>query len=233
MKGSKMRKLKTLGLALVAVFAMSAMSAAAAQANHPADFWASAGTTSVDAVAETNQKFNAGGKVVNCSVLDGTAPYTVEGNTLTASGVGFTTCTTELLGGLIKLPTTVSPGTGCHFTFTAGTFVTASDDSTGSVHICDITVKQYSDAEHKNQYCEIHVPKQTVEGLTYTNKQRDGTDTVTVDVNSNVANVTVTDFNKIGCTTHETVAATYEGSFWAQGTNALGERTDTEVTPTP
>jgi len=189
----------------------------------PATFAAEVGTVQIDVEAEGNQDFNnTAGQAMTCEVLDGHAAYSKETEASTATEFNFTECDTVILG-FIHFPTTVFPEEGCHFTFTAGTWT--GEDAEGSVHICDVTINQYTSSSHETLYCQQHWPAQIVEGLTYTNVEG----AVTVDVEAEIE-TTVTDFNKTGCNNHETVMSDYEGAFWAYGTDENEEESEIEVT---
>ncbi len=225
------RNLKALGLALVAVFAISAMAASAAQAESAAGFWAESGAVKIDTLADSSvQEYVNGLGTLTCTTPTGYAEVEEEESTeLTAHEVGFDKCEVDGPFG-IKFPATVITGSDCHFTFTAGTYTAASDDSHGSVHICAQTINVYSDAAHENLYCQSHVAAQTVSGVTFTNTTTEGVMAVTIDANGLKVAETVTDFNNLGCNNHVSDNATYTGTVWAKATNEAKEYVDTTVT---
>jgi hypothetical protein len=231
------RNLKALGLALVAVFAMSAMAAAGAHAEKVAHFESGTGTVKVDASAEGNQTYALpGGRSTVCTTLDGSAAVTAETKPTEITSntdVGYTNCHTTALG--LSFPTTVTQEANCHYTFTAGTWTNGSADAHGSVHICGSTIDIYTNAsDHTNGIlrCQIHVPAQTVSGLTYTNTTSGGKMAVTIDVSGSVTE-TSTDLNHLGCNDHEHGTATYTGNVWIKGTTSAEVASDVTVMGTP
>jgi len=234
------RNLKALGLALVAVFAMSAMAAAGAHAEKVAHFEIGAGTVKLDLVSaapDNHYAFVAGGKTFTCKKITGHVDPVTPGTLpteLTATGVGYDECHTTMLG--LSFPTTVTQAAGCHYTFTAGTWTNATKDAHGSVHICASTIHVYKSASHllTNLKCQIHVPAQTISGVTYTNGTTEGKMAVTVETSSvAILNTTITNTGQLGCNAHETVTTTFTGSFWLKGTDINKAFTDVTVMGTP
>lgn len=229
------RNLKTMGLALVAVFAISAMAAAGAQAEKTAEFWAATGTVKIDSTADSaHQVFAFGIGTLTCTGVTGHAAYSGVSASQTFTNVGYTNCHKTVLG--LNLPATVTMAAGCHYTYTAGTYTNSGLGlSHGSVHICGFTVDVYHGAHPpSSKRCETHIPAQTVNNVTYRNGTGpNGKMAVTIEANGvSLANTTITDFNTLGCNTHETITASYTGSIWIEGTDAPINPTDVTVTGT-
>lgn len=219
-----MKYLETMGLAL-AVLVLSAMSAAPAQADHPA-IYVAPNASQVDLKTDSHIVLSLPGKVTTCKKIDGHAAYSGSTSSLTATDVQWTECNTTILG-FINLSTTTTMDDECHFTFTFDTFTTASDDADGSIHICEITISQYTSASHETLYCQLHIPEQTIDDVTYTNSTF-GVPTVTAHVDADIE-VTVTNLGTTGCTKHENATATLVTSVWLTATQAAEEESESEI----
>ena len=227
------RNLKALGLALVAVFVMSAMVAAGAHAEKAAKFTFGAGTTKLITVADGNQTYTLGIRNFICTTVDGTAAVSgSEASEVTSNtDINYTNCHTTALG--LNFPTTITQEANCHYTFTAGTYTKATNDAHGSVHICGATIDIYTNhADHTagKLRCQMHIPAQTVTGLTYTNTTTEGKMAATIDVNAaTTATVTTGVGHPVGCSAHEHANATYKGNIWVKGTDSIVKYTDVTV----
>ncbi len=178
--------LKALGLALLAAFAMSAVMASAAQAT-PAQFTADAYPavgTGKEVAGTVNKLESTAGTSISCGNVIYEATQGEASTELTVTP-HYTSCETNSgIGVTVDL-------NGCHYKFTAGT--KAAHGSTGSVHIIcptgtEITVTAAG--------CTIHVPPQTLNGVTYTNEVNGD---VKVDVNINTLTTTETDHSAFLC----------------------------------
>jgi hypothetical protein len=235
-----MRKLKALGLALVAVLAMSAMAAATAQANEKADFSAAGTHIHATNANEGTHTFNIPGfPTLTCTEVSGTGTLAKESPELTGEAISYKTC--HIVSGF-TFPVTVDMN-GCHYLFTAGTYTkdetSKAGISDGSIHIkCpvgkEITITVMS-LDHKTVRCTIHVPEQTPKGtVTFRNETTEKVMAVTAVADKLEVTATVTDSNVLGCDEHiHTEKAVYEGSFWGKATNAAKEFVDATVTGTP
>jgi len=236
-----MSKLKTLGLGLIAVMAMAAM-AAPAQAVEKGDFWAAAGATKIDATGGKST-FVFGGKELTCPAVTGNAVYKEEGPTLTGENIRYGdanhTCHVVVFG--ITFPITVDENS-CHFTFHAGTYTPSEGVSHGSVTIenCEndsITITIWPPGSHPNPdppECTLHIPEQTINGITYDNVTTEE-NKMAVEITPNNAPVTTTQTKTEGsfvCPEHLHGNATYNGSVLAKATNDDEEFVDTTVTGT-
>jgi len=137
------RKVKVMGLALVAVFAMTAVAASAASAAEAHFKWPSGTTklTASQAATSGEQVFTTKFGTVKCQEVSGSATVTgTEATTVTGENIryndtGKTTC---------RAPfgtTATIEMNGCHYQFNAGTLVTGKEESNGSVTLkgCNAT----------------------------------------------------------------------------------------------
>jgi hypothetical protein len=250
------RNLKALGLALVATLALAAIAAtgSSAEEGKAASFWAAEGATQIDATGDGTQEFQTSIGNLQChdpagedTSLHGTAKYTEETKSLTGENIEYTNCTAPGPFGT-NFPATVHMN-GCHFTFTAGTYTkeitTGSDGSDGSVHIeCpdekEITItifKASSEPPHPeaDRRCTIHIPEQSPKGTVTFHNTTGPHDTMAVTATADEVEVTETITDNEGgivCTQHAHEDAKYDGSFWAEATNADEEYVDHTVTHT-
>lgn len=228
-------RLEALAPTLAVLLAMSAIAATSAQAEQSGDFWAETGTVKIDAAIESNQQFVVAGKTLTCTGIAAHAQYSKEYSSQTVTNIGYSGCT-GVVGG-ITFPATVTPEPGCHYTVTAGTYTSGAGLSHGSVHICASTVDIYTN--HSNhtagiKRCQMHVPAQAINGLTFINTTTpNGKMGTTVEANGvTLANVTLTDFNTLGCTDHVTESAVYTGTAWVEATDSEEGATGNTVTGT-
>lgn len=174
------RKLKMLGLALVAVMAMSAVAASGASA---LQFTAASYPVVVsgEQTAGNTHVFTYAGREVTCNnaKFDAIGKEAGPSNEVDVTPT-YSDCHAIVLGN--KLPATVFHNE-CKYNFTVGASLSGNE-----VHvICpagkSIEIGVYSDAAHSTQVCRYAVGSQAVGGITYSNMATDAT----VATNSNVA----------------------------------------------
>jgi hypothetical protein len=200
------RKIKTLGFALVAVMAMAAFSAATASA----EFHSVEEHTIIDGEqpATVNDVFTVNAGTVTCN----TATYTGTTTTKTTSEITVTPtysgCTAF---GFVNATVDVN---NCHYTFTTTT--------TDRLHIvcptAPITVTAFN--------CWVTVGSQTASGVTYKNTPEEhaawtASTTRDVDVTANITGLTYTQHSKSfpGCTNGTFTNGSYKGGATVKGTD--------------
>jgi hypothetical protein len=244
------RKLKALGLALVAVIAISAMAASAAQAE-TADFSAAEYTAHVDGVTDGITTMTVGSLELTCGVK-GTGELQEEGTELTTTNIEFHTCHVVVLG--VTFPITVDMN-GCDYLFTAGTYLpnatAGKGASEGTFHIrcpkkaggstpeeqthITITIFKSGSTAHlaSELRCDIDFAEQTpTEGVVdYFNETTEGKMAITAQFTNIKVKTTKTASPLCPETVEET--STFNGSFWLKATKPTGTYIDTTVTGTP
>lgn len=200
------RNLKALGLALVAVFALSAMAASAASA---ADLFHAEGKNNKFTGKQdgtTNDVFTTTAGTVECN----NATYEGSQAEETASEAEVTAAYSECtaFGGFAGA--TVHMNT-CRYLFTINATGTG-----GTAHIkCttpgdSITVTATSLGTTK---CVVHVPEQTIGGITYTNIGSGATREITVDVSTTGMTYTHTSGTGFGACTGAGTTVQHDGKY--------------------
>ncbi|HEX7280184.1 MAG TPA: hypothetical protein VF255_11255 [Solirubrobacterales bacterium] len=198
------RKLKALGLALVAVFAMSALSAASASA---VEFHSEAAHTELRAEQHAGEDtFSVNAGTVRCSHATYTGTESSATSTAQTVTPAYTGCKAF---GFVN--TTIDTN-GCTYTF---------DSNANNVDIAcpssPITVTAFN--------CWVTVGAQNNIGpVTYTNSGSGSSRDVTVDVN--ITGISYTQHSKSfpGCTNGSFTNGTYTGSATVRGFNTAGEQ---------
>jgi redox-regulated HSP33 family molecular chaperone len=221
-------KFKSLGVALAAVLAMGALVAAVASATNVTGHFTKAGSTLTIVTGEQGavaHVFAAGQhREVVCPVAHFVGEQTVtksETATITPTYSGRTDPppgnqkTTCKAGGLEG--TTVNMN-GCDYLFN-GTKGTVQIKCPGAVK--SITVEAKVAGVLK---CTIHIPEQTLGGITYTNNNAHPGNTSTITVTANVTGITYTTTKGVGAGACEETNipdgkdGTYKGSVTVHGT---------------
>ena len=230
------RNLKALGLALIAVFAMSALVASAAQAEFTFTGWETTESNHVHTTYKSEQaaafgdvfRVTTGKTALRCSTANGAGTSTTgDDATVTLSVTYSSNCSAAG----IENVATVEP-TSCHFRFHI-TGKHTEHEYTGDVHVLcttpgdSIHVTIWTGTNHSGApTCEITIPEQTINGITYINKTTGGLKTVEVKVNSTNVETNMTK-GGILCGESTGVTATtgtYEGTDIVKCFNTKGEQ---------
>jgi hypothetical protein len=223
-----MRKLKTMGIALIAVFALTAVVASAAQAS---EFGWASGTTKIERSANTVQKFNVPGigsfecneVVAFATGLTGTgaASVTTDKGSLTYN---------DTTKGSDKCPASLGTATiatnECQYVFTPGTS-TGTGTSSGFVDIVCPTGKSIE--VNVSGLCLVKVGPQT--GLGPVAYSTNAGPPTSVTITPNVTNIAWSTAPKSLCGTHSGTTATYTGDVTVIGTNSGGTQTAISIKP--
>lgn len=229
------RKIKALGLALVAAFAMSAVAASSASASHPFHFGSEEVHTEITGTQHAGEDvFTTNGGTVKCN----TATYTATTNATKVTDITVTPHYTSCKAfGFINVPIDMD---GCDYTFTTGTLETTAggvEDYEGSVHIvCPGTGHEHA-IRITAPGCEVTVPAQTPTGgkITFTNIGSGTTRQVTVDVALTGIHYTEHEISGFPNCNTETVTetnGTYNGSALITGKKTTGVQVGISVTKT-
>jgi hypothetical protein len=211
------RKLKALGLALVAVFALAAMSAATASAE---EFHSETAHTTYTGAQVAEDIFTVNAGTVKCKKAEYAGTQSVATSKEATVSPTYKECTAF---GFVNTTIDVN---GCGYIFTR----TPVNGDESSIHIeCpagnSIVVTAFN--------CEVTVPAQTLSGgVTYTNEGAGTTRSIIVDVN--LTGITYIQHSKSfpGCKTEGTTGAgatslfhdgTYSGSATITGANTASE----------
>jgi hypothetical protein len=211
------RKIKALGLALVASLAMSAMVASAAQAQF---FHSSVAHTLASGSQVGNHVFTAGPGFGNitCTTANfhGTqSAQTVTSQTITATYSG---CKDSVAGRTVHVP-------AVNYTFTAPKTATGASE----VHVLNGFTFTITAGGGLGE-CKVEIPAQTVSGIVYHNLG--GTNGVTVTTSSTgVDSVTSGGFFNCGIANGPHTEGTYTGHTTMKGTNTEGKAVEVRVTP--
>ncbi len=166
------RKLKTLGLALVAVCAMSAMAASAASAvTTPGELTSDGNVTVSGAGTAETFTFEAGQKIT-CNATQAVGPQNVTPHGLVNPGAGLTTLTvqphysscTATVGGQ-SLPATFTTN-GCDFVLHIGETIGVTGKYGGTTDIVcganeSFEAHVYLNATYATSICTYNIPAQT------------------------------------------------------------------------
>jgi hypothetical protein len=233
MKGAEQmtRKLKALGLALVAVFAMSAFSAAAAQAEKGAVLTAEKYPAKFDGTQTTPVIMNRGGRQTTCAGATVTTEIKSPATTGSAAPV-FENCHTTILG--TKMPITVTMN-GCELV------LHATADFAGGAHkytaIADLVCPEgklmethvYANStKHLENVsiCTYKTPPQSgFKGVEVTNKPAAEGTKDHIEVHINISGITTlrTSGSALTCGAEHDSNTSLTGSILVQGTTEAGE----------
>lgn len=205
------RKLKALGLALVAVFAMSAVAASAASA---VEFHGGAEPTKINATGVGNQTLSANGVNVVCS----TSSFTSGNVAQTTSSITITpTYSNCKVAGLFTAHVNF---TSCDYTFNASGTVDLGCTTEGDT--VDITATFFG-----SSVCTIKISEGTfAEAATYDNVTEGGKKHVTVTANAKGITYAETGGE---CGIGSGTNGTYTGNATVKGQNGAGEQVDVWV----
>jgi hypothetical protein len=210
------RKIKALGLALVASLAMSAMVASAAQA----EFHSSVHHTIGKGNQIGNHVFTAGEGFGNITCTTAEFHSTQTGTTASSLTIHptYTGCKDSLAGRTVH----VSPGT---YTFTTA----KSPTGEAEVHVISPFTLHVTSGGGLGT-CHVEIPVQTVGGITYHNLG--GTNGVTITTNSTgVDSVTSGGFFNCGTANGAHANGTYTGHTTQRGFTTEGAAVEVSVTP--
>ena len=229
------RKLKVLGLALVAAFAMSAVAAsvATAEAFH---FGSEVEHTVITGSQVTEDVFTVHGGTVKCS----TATYA--GGTINSANKNSTEITINPTYGGCRFAGIADSATidmnSCDYLFTPKT-TDAGPVYTGEVHIkCKtqgdtITVTVVIGGVTK---CIVHIPEQSLSGITYTNVNPGGGAKTHLLVDVNITGIKYSQTEGTGggkCETKDnTTTGTYVGQATIKGFDTENHQVSISVTKT-
>lgn len=203
--------MQTIGVAILSLLALLAL-APGAFASTTTYFESSPGAT-ITTEAEGGLSLSFGNKDVTCGSLDGAAESSGRTTDLLAEEAGLSGCETSLFNGLFYLPTDVIPSEGCQFDYNAGSWDSESETATGSMQICDLTIKQWTNESRTTQYCEEQVPAQDIEGIAYDTVINGEALRVTANADATISGVEVANFHRTGCNTEATEDAEFTGDF--------------------
>jgi hypothetical protein len=212
------RKIKALGLALVAALAMSAVAASASQA----EFHSSAAHTILSGSQVGNHVFTVGGGfgAIECE----TANFSGSSTKVTEADQ---TITPEYKGCFDSFERTVHVNMGgAQYTFTSPAATTGN----ANVHVVGgpITISVTSGAGAT--ICTVTIKEQTNNNIVYHNLG--GTNGVTVTTNTNNVKATTSGgFLNCGVSNGEHTGGTYTGHTTMKGVNTAGEAVSISVTP--
>jgi hypothetical protein len=220
------RKIKALGLALVAVLAIGAVAAQGAWANAP-KFAAGGYPAHITAEADPSapaQTLTTSIGEVTCSELSGTATLEGQSSELLGEHIEYDGC--QLTEG--EVPATVAMN-GCHYVFEVQATVSETT-STGSVDI-ECTTKKPILIDVDDGACLIEVPGgQHLTGVAYHNVHPEGHEEE-LTVEANLANQLEAAYEGALCGEGVDKEASYSGKLIASAKNEAEEPIDATVEP--
>jgi hypothetical protein len=228
-----MRKIKTMGIALIAVFALAAVAASAAQAA-PAEFGWASGTTKIERSANTVQEFTVPGigsfkcneVIAFATGLTGTgaASVTTDKKSLTYN---------DTTKGSDKCPASIGTATitthECRYQFTPGTS-TGTGTSAGTVDIVNCPTTAPIEVNVAG-VCIVTISNQT--GLGPVAYSTNAGPPTSVTITPNITNIawSTSTTPKTACGVQSGTNATYAGDVTVIGTNSGGTQTAVSIKP--
>jgi hypothetical protein len=233
------RKLKTLGLAVVAIMALSAVIASASQAAAAKFMAETSYPAPVKGVSTNTHTFTTpAGITLSCTTATFTGIASAESAELTM-GPKYENCSTKVLGITFPVKATIGEaGHKCDYLFHAGVTTATADEYAGTVDVkCeaageDITVDVFESKKKEEEnvtFCQLHIAPQTGLGaINYNNNTAASPKSVAVE--ASVAGIATTRTGSALCGA-ATSSASYAGKVTVTATTAGGAAQGVTLTP--